>query len=139
MQETSTSAKNREHNKRKPRDEAPAPDAPAPPAAPAPPGAPPNEADLFGDDDEASAERPLRDGTGVPAPPSVAPTIANSPAPGSVPGAPATSDEEVEAFAQGAQDTLAEEEAQAEGQQEFFRKRGITRSVVHHMRGGGRG
>ena len=43
-----------------------------PPGAPAPPVAPPDaalEADLFGDDDEVVQERPLRDGSGVPASP----------------------------------------------------------------------
>ena len=82
MQETSSSRKNQEHNKRRrikrlPRDgdlrqedaDAYARIGSPPPEAPAPPGAAPNEADLFGDDDEVQQERPLRDGTGVPASP----------------------------------------------------------------------
>ena len=86
MQETSSSRKNQEHNKRRrikrlPRDgdlrqedaDAYARIGSPPPEAPAPPGAPPDaaltEADLFGDDDEVQQERPLRDGSGVPASP----------------------------------------------------------------------
>ena len=133
MQETAIAQKNRGLNKAPP-PPAPPParrrlpklerdDAPRPPADPpdmgelfSPADAPagPDLADLFGPDDDDGGERPLRDGTGVYAtsPPSVATTVANTPAPGSVPGATA-SDEEVEAFGMDADEVLAAEEQAA--------------------------
>ena len=79
MLETSSSRKNQEHNKRRrikrlPRDgdlrqeDADAYARIGSPGAAAPPDAA-LEADLFGDDDEVQQERPLRDGSGVPASP----------------------------------------------------------------------